>query len=102
MAAVTTTYTAVCEREGDWWVVTVPELESGGVTQARTLDEVPATVADLVALMTDADPASVEVNMKVHAGPGLSLSKLALIAACAVGVGVAIARRVIRSLTPVP
>jgi hypothetical protein len=30
------TYTAVCEREGDWWVVTVPELESGGVTQAHT------------------------------------------------------------------
>lgn len=69
MAAVTTTYTAVCEREGDWWVVIVPELASGRVTQARTLDEVPATVADLVALMTDADPSSVEVNMKVHAGP---------------------------------
>lgn len=55
MAAVTTSYTAVCEREGVWWVVTVPELASGGVTQARTLDEVPATVADLVALMTDVD-----------------------------------------------
>jgi|SRR5580704_13298019 hypothetical protein len=102
MAAVTTTYTAVCEREGDWWVVTVPELASGGVTQARTLDEVPATVADLVALMTDADPSSVEVNMKVHAGPGLDVSKIALMAIGAVGVGVAIAWRVIRSLTPVP
>ena len=50
-------YTAICEREGDWWVITVPELESGGVTQARTLDEVPATVADLVAVMTGIDPA---------------------------------------------
>lgn len=65
---MTTAYTAVCEREGDWWVVTVPELASGGVTQARTLDEVPATVADLVALMTEADPSSVEVNTNVHAG----------------------------------
>lgn len=102
MAAVTTTYTAVCEQEGDWWVVTVPELASGGVTQARTLDEVPATVADLVALMTDANPSSVEVNIKVHAGPGLDLSKLAMIAIGVVGIGVAIARRVIRSLTPVP
>ena len=99
---MTTTYTAVCEREGDWWLVTVPELPSGGVTQARTLDEVPATVADLVALMTDADPSSVEVNMKVHAGRGLNLSKLALIAIGAVGAGVAIAWRVIRSVTPVP
>jgi hypothetical protein len=52
--------------------------------------------------MTDADPASVEVNMKVHAGPGLDPSKLALIAIGAVGVGVAIAWRVIRSLNPVP
>jgi hypothetical protein len=52
--------------------------------------------------MTDADPSSVEVNMKVHAGPGLDLSKLALIAIGAVGVGVAVARRLIRSLTPAP
>jgi predicted RNase H-like HicB family nuclease len=66
-----TTYTALCERDGDWWVITVPELGSGNVTQARTLDEVPATVADLVALMTEADPASVEVDMRVRAGPGL-------------------------------
>ena len=96
------TYTAVCEREGDWWVVTVPELESGGVTQARTLDEVPATIADLVALMTDTDPASVEVNMKVHAGPGLDLSKVALVAVGAVGTVAAIIWRVIRAATPVP
>jgi hypothetical protein len=67
-----TTYTALCEREGRWWVVTVPELASGGVTQARTLDEVPAVVADLVATMTGADRAAVEVNMRVHAGPELA------------------------------
>jgi len=54
--------------------VTVPELASGGVAQARTLDEVLATVVDLVALMTDADPSTVEVNMKIYAGPGLELS----------------------------
>jgi hypothetical protein len=73
----TTTYTALCEREGDWWVVTVPELESGRVTQARSLDEIPATVADLVALMTGADPANVEVNVQVHAGPGPRATRLA-------------------------
>jgi hypothetical protein len=62
-------YTAVCRREGDWWVVTVPELPAGSVTQARTLDEVPATVADLVATMTGIDPARVEVEVRAHAGP---------------------------------
>ena len=66
-----TTYTALCEREGRWWVVTVPELPSGRVTQARTLDQVPAVVADLVATMTGVDRAAVEVNMRVHAGPEL-------------------------------
>ena len=60
------TYTALCHREGAWWVITVPELESGRVTQTRSLDEVPATVADLVATMTGADLASIEVDMKAH------------------------------------
>jgi hypothetical protein len=66
-----TTYTALCEREGRWWVITVPELPAGGVTQARTLNEVPAVVADLVATMAGADRATVEVNMRVHGRPEL-------------------------------
>ena len=70
--APVTVYTAICEREEGWWVVTVPELESGRVTQARTLREVPATVADLVAIMTGADPATVEVNIKAHDGTELT------------------------------
>lgn len=65
-----TACTAICEREYDWWVVTVPELEYGRVTQARTLDEVPATVVDLVATMTGAGPETVEVNVKAHSRPG--------------------------------
>ena len=72
----TTTYTALCEREGDWWVVSVPELESGRVTQARSLDAIPATVADLISLMTGTDPANIEVNVQAHAGPGLSATRL--------------------------
>ena len=99
---MTTTYTAVCEREGDWWVITVPELDSGGVTQARTLDEVPATVADLVALMTDADPATVEVNMTVHSGPGINLGRIALCAAAALGAVAVVAWRLIRTTARVP
>ena len=62
-----TAYTAICEREDDWWVVTVPELESGRVTQARTLDEVPETVADLVATMTGVDPTTVLVRVEADA-----------------------------------
>jgi predicted RNase H-like HicB family nuclease len=100
--APVTTYTAVCEREGDWWVVTVPELDAGAVTQTRTLDEVPATVADLVALMTDADAASIEVDMKVHTTPGPDPGKIARLALAAVGAAAAAAQRAIRSAARVP
>ena len=99
---MTTTYTAVCEREGDWWVVTVPELQAGGVTQARTLDEVPGTVADLVALMTDADPASIKVKVEANTGPGLDLSKVALLGASAIGAAVALIWRMVRAAGRVP
>lgn len=75
-----TTFTALCEREGRWWVVTVPELTAGGVTQARTLDQVPAVVADLAVTMTGVDRAAVEVNMRVHARPELGkLGRLRLL-----------------------
>jgi hypothetical protein len=64
------TYTAVCERVGDWWEITVPELESGRVTQARKLSDVDATVRDLVALMTGADPASIEIREEMAGDHG--------------------------------
>jgi hypothetical protein len=67
------TYTAICERVGKWWEITVPELDE--VTQARGLEDVYATVADLVALMTDADPATVKVNLKLPQGPNLAAAE---------------------------
>ena len=56
------TYTAVCERVGDWLEVTVLELDE--VTQARALADVPATVVDLVALMAEVDPVKVKVRIE--------------------------------------
>jgi hypothetical protein len=95
--AGTLTYTALCHREGTWWVITIPELESGRVTQARSLDEVPATVAYLVATMTGADLAAIEVDVKAHAG--IDTTKLGLAAAFAVAAGVL--WRAIRNIAPV-
>ena len=77
------TYTAVCERAGKWWEITVPELSSGRVTQARELDDVDATVKDLVALMTGADPATVDVHIKVVDRPRHHSGALAGLAAAA-------------------
>jgi predicted transcriptional regulator len=51
MAAVTTTYTAVANREGDWWVLAVADLDI--VTQARRLDQAEPMVRDLIATWLD-------------------------------------------------
>jgi hypothetical protein len=89
------TYTAVCQRAGKWWEITVPELDE--VTQARRLDDVPATVADLVALMTGADPATIRVEVKAQAaGPSLDASGW-LKAAVTAAILLAIIRRVMRA-----
>jgi DNA-binding NarL/FixJ family response regulator len=57
--------TAVCVRSGDWWAVTVPEVD-GGFTQARRLDQVPEMVADLVHLATGTPAEEVQVRVQPH------------------------------------
>ena len=98
-SSVPMTYTAVCQRAGKWWEITVPELDE--VTQARRLDDVPGTVADLVAATTGADPASIQVEMEaqVAAGPSLDASGW-LKAAVAAAILFAIISRAIRSRHP--
>jgi predicted RNase H-like HicB family nuclease len=57
------TYTARCERAGDWWAISVPEL--GGVhTQARRLEGVEAMVRDAIALFLNVRPDSFEVKIE--------------------------------------
>jgi hypothetical protein len=58
------TYTAVCEREGEWWVVHVPEL-GNRATQARRLDQVDRVVRSLVHLITDKADDSFDVRLTV-------------------------------------
>ena len=52
--------TAVLTRSGDWWAVEIPEVP-GALTQARSLDEVPAQVRDAVALLLDVDESTIDV-----------------------------------------
>ncbi len=56
-------YTAVCERSGDWWAVSVPRLP-GVHTQARTLDEVSDVAREAIALMLDLDPQAIHVSVE--------------------------------------
>jgi hypothetical protein len=58
--AAVKTYTAVCERVGGWWEITVPELD-GRTTQTKRLDQVDQAVRSLVSLMVDVPAASFDV-----------------------------------------
>lgn len=62
--AVSRVYVAVAERDGDWWLITVPELDI--VTQARRLDQIDHQARDLIATWLDVDYATVEVDVDVR------------------------------------
>lgn len=57
--------TAVCERSGNWWAISIPEVD-GAFTQARRLDRVAHMAADAVALMLNIPIGEVHVTLDVH------------------------------------
>ena len=57
------TYTARCQRAGDWWAISVPELR-GVHTQARRLERVEAVVRDAIALFLNVRPDSFEIRIE--------------------------------------
>lgn len=52
-------FTATAHREGDWWVIEVPQL--GQTTQARTAIDIDMMARDLIAVMRNVDPSEVQV-----------------------------------------
>src|SRR5713101_2143627 len=57
------TYTARCQRSGDWWAISVPELR-GVHTQARRLEKAEAVVRDAIALFLDVPSDSFDVKIE--------------------------------------
>ena len=58
------TYTALVSRDGRFWHIEVPEIDR--VTQARTINEVDDMTRDLIAIMTDAEPGSFELDVRIQ------------------------------------
>jgi DNA-directed RNA polymerase specialized sigma24 family protein len=52
-------------RTGRWWLIDVPEVPAAH-SQARRLDQAEDVARDLIALLTDADPGSFDVNIRVE------------------------------------
>ena len=63
-------YTAVCEREGGWWSVSIEELP-GVFTQARRLDHVEDLVRDAIALWLEVSATSFDIALEAHLSDSL-------------------------------
>jgi len=57
-------YQASAQREGRWWLISVPELDA--VTQARTIKEIDEMARGLVSALLDIDENDVIVNVEVQ------------------------------------
>ncbi|NQX11791.1 antitoxin HicB [Microbacteriaceae bacterium VKM Ac-2855] len=55
---------ATAERDGRWWLVRIPELDTVG--QARTVAETQAVAAEIAALYLNVPEESLEVTVAVH------------------------------------
>jgi predicted RNase H-like HicB family nuclease len=62
------TYTAVCQRSGNWWSISVPEIK-GLHSQARRLDQVEEMARDAIALMLDVPAESFAVEVRPELPP---------------------------------
>lgn len=55
---------ATATREGKWWIITIPELDT--VTQARTVSEIQEMADDLAAVWLDTDPETIDVHVSIE------------------------------------
>jgi hypothetical protein len=56
------TYGAWIERDESFWLITVPEIDRA--TQARFLGEVELMARDLIALVTETEPDSFDIDIQ--------------------------------------
>jgi predicted RNase H-like HicB family nuclease len=59
------TYEATASQDGNWWIVSVPQLDIVG--QSPTRDSVETVAREVIGLFLDADPDSFEVVTTIAA-----------------------------------
>ena len=62
------TYTAIAERSGGWWAITVPELR-GVFSQARRIERVEYMARDAISLLLDVPADSFDVVVREALDP---------------------------------
>jgi len=61
---VNNAYAAVAHKEGRWWLVDVPDLDVTG--QARSVSEVETVAREIIGLVLDVEPNTVDVIVTVQ------------------------------------
>jgi predicted RNase H-like HicB family nuclease len=59
-------FTVACQRAGDWWAVSVPDVP-GVFSQAKRLDQVREMAREAIALMLDIQPDSFDLDLRLEA-----------------------------------
>lgn len=68
------TYEVTINREGKWWMVSIPEL--GGITQARSVKEAHDMARDYIAITLDVPANSFDVHVVADPAQGASGASL--------------------------
>lgn len=55
------TYRATATRDGRWWYIQIPDLETSG--QARSVGRVEEAARDVIAVWLDVDPESFDIDL---------------------------------------
>ena len=61
---ITRTLKATARRDGRWWFIEIPELDTVG--QARTVSDIDDVAREVAALWLDVDPSAIEVDVDLQ------------------------------------
>lgn len=64
MMSTKPSYAATARKDGDWWLVEVPELDTAG--QARSVTECTAVAREIIGLWLDVDPRTIDVMVTIE------------------------------------
>ncbi|QAV70843.1 hypothetical protein ESZ53_10560 [Salinibacterium sp. UTAS2018] len=57
-------YVATTRKDGDWWLIEVPELDAVG--QARSVTECTTVAREIIGLWLDIEPEMIDVTVTVE------------------------------------
>ncbi|MGV8858593.1 hypothetical protein [Rhodoglobus sp.] len=57
-------YVATARKDGDWWLIEAPELDTVG--QARSVTECTTVARQIIGLWLDVDPEAIDVTVAVE------------------------------------